>query len=422
MTPLTLREWGELRIGGGGLAETDAKRLHALAERASKRLKPGSGGVLTRTSRSLKAGQVVGVLAVPGGRTLEILPKIDDDEGATRRALIRMLVVAFDLPVADGDLAAMDTQRRDLLELLVRLFAVRLRNAVRGGPPRRYVAREEDLGALRGRLDVRRQFTRFAVRPDRLACRYDELSEDTPLNRVLKAAVSRLAGVVRSAANGGLLAELAARFEFVGESRDPLREPVRFDRTDAAFRDLHRLARLFLSGDWQNTAAGRAAGFALLFPMNDLFERFVGRSLKRALAPRPVRLQARRHSALTDERGERLFELRPDAVVEKEKTFSVVDTKWKELKPKEKNLGVSQGDVYQMLAYARAYGAERAILIYPRRDGPGRPGGVVRRWRATGNDRLRLDVAAVDVGRPEGVVETLRAIWRDEPSDAARAA
>ena len=277
---------------------------------------------------------------------------------------------------------------------------------------------------MRGRLDVRRQFTRLAVRPDRLACRYDELSEDTPLNRVLKAAVSRLAGVVRSAANGRLLAELAARFEFVGESRDPLREPVRFDRTDAAFRDLHRLARLFLSGDWQNTAAGRAAGFALLFPMNDLFEKFVGRSLKRALAPchLHVRLQDQRHSALTDENGGSLFELRPDAVVEKEKTFSVVDTKWKELKPKEKNLGVSQGDVYQMLAYARAYGAERAILIYPRRDGPGRPGGVVRRWRAKENDRLRLDVAVVDVGRPEGVEETLRVIWRDEPSDAARAA
>ena len=405
--PLTCREWETLPVGEGGLTEAEARRLHALAERAARRLKLPETAVLTRTAdRNLKAGQVVGVLAVPG-RTVEILPKIDDeDNGAVRAALVRMLAVALDLRIADADLAALDTQRNDLLELLVRLFAEWLLAAVRRGLPRRYVAREEDLRLLRGKLDVTRQITHLAARPDRLACRFDELSEDTPLNRVLKAAVSRLARLARTAANARLLAELAARFEFVGDSPDPLREPVRLDRTNAAFHDLHRLARLFLEGDWQSTASGRAAGFTLLFPMNVLFETFVGRCLQRALAPVRVDLQASGRHALTGADGQSLFALRPDAVIEKAKGAVVLDAKWKELHLGEKKLGVAQSDIYQMLAYAEAWDAKRLVLVYPSPRGMDEPG-VVGEWRTSETDRP-LNIVTVNVGHPHKVVDALR--------------
>ena len=406
--PLTLREWETLPVGEGGLTETEARRLHALAERAARRLKLPETAVLTRTRRGLKAGQVVGVLAVPG-RTVEILPKIDDDDGAVRAALVRMLAVALDLRVADADLAALDTQRNDLLELLVRLFAERLLAAVRRGLPRRYVAHEEDLRLLRGKLDVTRQITHLAARPDRLACRFDELSEDTPLNRVLKAAVSRLARLARTAANARLLAELAARFEFVGDSPHPLREPVRLDRTNAAFHDLHRLARLFLEGDWQSTASGRTAGFALLFPMNVLFEKFVGRCLQRALAPVRVDLQASGRHALTGADRHPLFALRPDAVIEGAEGAVVLDAKWKELHLGEKKLGVAQSDVYQMLAYAEAWDAKRLVLVYPSPRGMDKPG-IVGEWRTSETDRP-LDIVTVNVGRSETVVTALRDLW-----------
>ena len=183
----SIREWEALPIGRAGLPEHDARRLHAAAERAARHLRLPETAVLTRTHRGLRAGQVVGILSIPG-RTIEILPKIDGEAGDVRAALIRMLAVAWGLRVAEGDLATLDTQRHDLLELLIRLFADRLLAAVRRGIPRRYLVHEEDLALLRGRLDIKRQFTRLVVRPDRLACRYDELSEDTPLNRVLKAA------------------------------------------------------------------------------------------------------------------------------------------------------------------------------------------------------------------------------------------
>ena len=92
-----------------------------------------------------------------------------------------MLVVAHGLPVAESEPATLETQRENLLEVLIRLFATRLLAAVRRGLPHRYRVVEDDLRLLRGKLDVHRQLTRHAMRPDRLACRFDELSVDTPL-------------------------------------------------------------------------------------------------------------------------------------------------------------------------------------------------------------------------------------------------
>ena len=470
MTP-PLWEYGSLTVGDGkDLTEKEADRLCALAERARRRLH-GKPTVLTRTysrrraAQTVKAGQVVGVLAAPG-KTLEILPKIDrhdrDDQDdrndesdrdrhAVRKALVHMLAVAHRLHVADGELASLDTQRLDLLEIFIELFANRLLTAVRRGLPRRYIGHEDDLRLLRGRLNVTRQVTHLAARPDLLACRFDEFSEDTPLNRVLKAAVRRLARVARTAANARRLAELTARFEFTGDSPDPLREPVRLDRTNTAFHDLYRLAQLFLAGDWQSTTGGEAMGFTLLFPMNELFEEFIGRSLKRALGPGHVRLQDRSHYALIDDTDtkagepERLFHLRPDAVIEAPAGAPgppvVLDNKWKRLTPREphceRTLGVDQSDVYQMLAYARAYGAGRLILLYPwhrelgGHDEPDKQRSrILRTWTvaepgtaaAESKAACRLDVAVVDVGSPGAVARpkvarALRAIVEPEDKD-----
>ena len=182
-----------------------AERFCTAGERAAKRLKTK---VLERTRNGVKAAQVVGIVSVPGA-TLEILPKIDSPEESVRKSLLHMLCVAWNLRVADGELASLGRQRSDLLELLIGLFANRLLVAVRRGLPRRYVGHEEDLRLMRGRLHVVRQITTLAARPDVLACRFDELSENTRLNRVLKAAVVRLADVTRAAANARLLAELA---------------------------------------------------------------------------------------------------------------------------------------------------------------------------------------------------------------------
>lgn len=407
----TLREWDHLAVGEPGVTEAIARRLLLLSERATRQLRVPQP-VLTRTARpSLRAGQVVGVLEVPGA-SVEILPKIDGSCGAVRKALVHMLAETHDLPVADSELARLSIQNQSFLEILIAVFADRLLAAVRRGLPHRYRHRQDDLPLLRGKLDVRRQTARHLLRADLLACTFDELSADTPLNRVLKAAVMRLGSIARHTANIRKLSELSARLEFVGTSPDPFREPVTLDRTNTAFHRLYLWARLFLAGDWQSTTTGGIEGIALLFPMNDLFEAFVGRSMKTALGPKSVRLQHTGRYALTS-RGSPVFALRPDIVVDGN---IVIDTKWKELKPDDPVVGVDQSDVYQMLAYQRAYQAQRLVLLYPWHKGLPSPG-IYRRWHVAGT-AVPFDIATVDIGQPASVPVTLGEIV-SEPEAAA---
>ncbi len=401
---ITCREWEELPAGELTQAEID--RLVLAATKAARRAGLAQDAILKRTERGLAAQQMVGVLAAPG-IAVEILPKVDGPDGAVRAALVQMLAVVRDFDVHTSDLAAMSTQRHNWLELLIALFAKRLRTAIRRGLPRRYVRHEEDLAVLRGTLNVKRQFTHLLVRPDLVAGRFDELSENTPLNRVCRAAATRLAGMTRSLENRRRLMELLARLDNVADSASHLKEPVSLDRTNAEFHDVYRLARMFLSDPWQDTRSGRTPGFSFLFPMNVLFEEFVGRSLRKALGPGRVRLQGPSRRALKSETGRHLFGLRPDIVVDARGCPVVLDTKWKNL------AGLpSKSDSFQMLVYGQAYRAKRVILVYPWHRAIGDEG-IHRRWTVTGAD-YRFETATVDVGRPEAVPQRLLELFREQ--------
>ena len=74
-----------------------------------------------------------------------------------------------------------------------------------------------------------------------------------------------------------------------------------------------------------------------------------------------------------------------------------------------------------MLAYSRTYDAKRLILVYPWHREMDMDQGVVRRWSVTRSDCLP-DVAAVDVGRPDGIGGILREICEWEPGHHSSAA
>jgi hypothetical protein len=178
--------------------------------------------------------------------------------------------------------------------------------------------------------------------------------------------------------------------------------PLRFDRASARFRGLAGLARMFLSARRQRADAGAEDGIALLFPMNDLFEAFVGRLLQRHFGPGRVNLQVRGRHALRGPDGP-LFALRPDAVIDTPEGPLIIDTKWKALKPEDAKLGVAQADVYQMLAYAEAWGRDgahpRVLLLYPHHAALG-PEGPLASWSTHGAD-LPFGIARCDIGRAD---------------------
>ncbi|WP_137157416.1 restriction endonuclease [Rhizobium sp. FKL33] len=434
MPVYTVREWDKLAYGDGDgqIPAHHADRLAGLAARSAFAGRGGSG-VLEHGRHALRARGVVGILAA-GDASLEILPKIDVAPGETpdhqnaaiRKRLVHMLAVALDLKIDLGVITDLAWQRETLLEILIRIFCDKLTTALRKGMPRRYVEREEDLPTLRGQLDITRQFTRHAVNPSRLACRFDLLSEDIALNRIMKAAVVRLLRVSRRSANQQCLRELAFLYADIADvpvSALRLNEVV-IDRTNRPWQELFAMARLFLQDRYQTTSGGAGQGTAMLFEMNALFEEYIGRLIARALAGTEltVSLQGGRLFCLSaQDSGRGLFQTKPDILIRQGgKVTHVVDTKWKRISSRidDPKQGVSQADVYQMMAYAQLYQAPRLTLLYPHHSGLGAEEDVHARHRITGNATI-LEIVSLDLSNSAEIVARLRRLLLDKEQVSA---
>lgn len=429
MTHRSIAEWGQLPVSAKGCAKGftvgEAEALVAAAREHPLGGENGTG-ILSDHRHFLKARQMVGVIAA-AGCSLEILPKVDPDAPAedtptVRRQLISLLDLALDLGIGEGGTLAMAHQAESLLDILIRSFAERLLAETRRGLPRRYVGCEDDLPVLRGRLDIARQFTVHAVRPDRLACRYDVLSSDIPLMRIMAASVLFLRSQARAPATQRILDEL--RFVFADISILPLSalpwDKVQIDRTNRRWESLYRLARLLVRRDWQTTRhqAHAHEGITLLFPMEKLFEDAVATLLRRALAGASwargidvvVQGGARRCLGDWNEEGVaegKHFATFPDIQLKRgQEVLAIIDTKWKRLSanPLDAKRGVGQSDVYQMMAYARLYRCNRLMLLYP--SSPGSENLEFRRFGIhDGHEMLAL--GAVDLSAASATASSL---------------
>lgn len=419
MKHFRVSEWGRVPIGGSGLTVAQAEGLVGVAKRHPLATAEGRN-ILTDHRHYIEAKQMVGVLSAPNC-SLEILPKMDPEDApqnapTVRRQLASLLELALDLKIGRGDQSSISRDAENLLEILIRDFAERLLEQVRRGTPRRYQECEEDLTALRGSLDITRQFTVNAVRPDRLACRFDVLSSDIPLLQIMKAASLFVARFTKLPSTRRLLDEL--RFALSDISDVPAStlpwDRVHIDRTNQRWDELFRLARLLMGRQFQSTKhLGDAPnGISLLFPMNDLFEAAVANTLKRASASSDICVtsQGGFRNCLGDWHADaaatgRHFQTRPDIIVRQgDRVVAIIDTKWKALgsttgDPKR---GVGQADVYQMMAYSRIYHCDRLMLLYPA--APGSDDGIIHRFGIDGGHE-QLAVGTCDVSQPTATLQ-----------------
>lgn len=407
----TIREWERISYGPEETAIPASKADRLAAEaRASAFSGLGGEGVLEHGRKGLRARGVVGVIAAADCQ-LEILPKIegagetDVDDATLRHRLIHMLAMAWDIRIDARAITQLGWQRDTILELLIRLYCSKLTDAVRRGIPQQYTEHQDDLPTLRGRLDVTRQFSTLAVSPQKLACRFDARSPDIALNQVMRTAIGKLSRLAQAPDNQRALRELSFAYADISEvSPGALRwDLFVLDRTNTRWRELLSLARLFLADRHQQTSAGPIDGFALLFEMNVLFEEYVARLLARALAGTGLSVSAQgghRDCLFEGETGR--FRTRPDLIVRRGNEIAViVDTKWKRItRIDDPKRGVSQADVYQLMAYGRLYQCAQVVLLYPHHGGlPSDP--VLQQYSiASPGAQDSLFVATLDVTGP----------------------
>ena len=381
----TIYEGGRLNYGNEkceieiGLADQLAK-----VARASSFSKATGGSVLDHGREYLRARNAVGVVATPHCQ-LEILPKIeksDDDnrEGPKeqdRDLLMQMLSVVWDLEISASKSTPLGWQQQTILEILIRLFCTKLLSTVRQGMPQQYIDYEDDLSMLRERLNVTRQFTTLAVSPHKLASQFTERSFDTTLNQAMRATVRKLTVLSQAHDNQRNLRELSFMYADIAEIQpNQIRwDLIVLDRTNSQWRELVNLARILLGDHPQNTRTGEIDGYALLFDMPKLFERYVARLYQREYGDR-VRVQKSLDKCCLYEHNKKRFTTLPDLIittVDYNDPEFIVDTKWKRLSDSantqeggsDSQLGVDRSDVHTMMAYSQVYSCENVALLYP---------------------------------------------------------
>ncbi len=145
------------------------------------------------------------------------------------------------------------------------------------------------------------------------------------------------------------------------------------DRGLVDYRGLKPRCELILNEQSPLFLSGSFSGLSFLFPMEQLFERYVAAVLRRKL-PASLHLveQPSRHSLVTHEDSS-WFRLKPDLLFERpdRSCAAVLDTKWKRINENLDNsqdkYGLNQSDFYQMAAYGQKYlnGIGEMFLIYP---------------------------------------------------------
>ncbi|MNN33085.1 5-methylcytosine-specific restriction enzyme subunit McrC [compost metagenome] len=159
---------------------------------------------------------------------------------------------------------------------------------------------------------------------------------------------------------------LSAAFESVEFSADYTQDFAKItdDRNMSEYATILQWCRVFLYRNSFTPFIGSGVAYALLFPMEKVFESYVAGQLKKRLShPKYSLMTQHRLHHLYDEPEQR-FLLKPDIVVACDGGTVVLDTKWKMLSP-DGNHGISQSDMYQAYAYHKKYTALTVILVYP---------------------------------------------------------
>lgn len=324
--------------------------------------------------RVITAKNYVGVIALDDGSVIEILPKIcgEDNELEVKKIFIRMLRALRNSPFKSMQATSINVDKLPIFEIFINMFVSECFAVVKKGLKSGYETVEDNLNVCKGKIDFNSQIKNNLVHKEKFYVRYDEFNNNLPENRLIKSTLQYLFRFSAFSKNKADLKTLLNIFENIDTSAnvDADFEKCTKDRNTVQYGNILMWCKVFLKGKSFTSFAGSEVAYALLFPMEVLFESYVATNLSKIINPMEF-------SVSTQDRGYHLFDnpskfaLRPDIVITRngDNAKFIMDTKWKLLYDSpSSNYGISQSDMYQMYAYQKKYKAENVTLIYPLSD------------------------------------------------------
>ncbi|MPY23831.1 McrC family protein [Shewanella sp. YLB-07] len=330
----------------------------------------------------------VGVICLPNGDQLEILPKIsrasvatehhDQELASIRHSLIKMLKATRHIPSKLANNASLDLTRMPLLDVFIMLFLEEVASLIKRGVARSYQTTEDNLPFLKGKLLVSQQIKHNSVLKHRHYLIFNDFSANRPENRLIRSAL--LWALKRVTDNTKQLCrEYLFHLNDIPESKNIRQDMKSWQRGRHVwhYESIRPWIEMIFNEHSPTSIAGESQMLSMLFPMEKVFEDYVALKLKQQLPDSEVKSQVRQeyllsHKTLTRETESMLFQLKPDLYITTQGQVIIGDTKWKVIDqslPSEK-YGIKEADIYQMLAYNQTYQKSQRNseiwLIYPK--------------------------------------------------------
>lgn len=317
----------------------------------------------------------VGVIQV-GDRVIEILPKVDDQSESdyeTKRkwqsALLYMLKKAGYLKLNETEKAAQQSKQKNLLDIYLYTYLKEVENLIYAGLVKKYRKIQANEKTLRGKLLIKNQIRYNSIHRERFFVEHTTYDRNNKFNALIKKALE----IVQLTTTNHSIKQGASRqllyFEGINSwhGADKDFDNLVFDRKTKSYTYAIELARMIMLSYNPDMSAGKKPILAILFDMNQLFEKFVYRMLK---SEEPA--FAAYNLSVTQQKSHLFWKhktIRPDIIIifdiEEEKKGKqrtcIVDTKWKVVQSD----SPGDGDLKQMYAYNVQFGATQSILLYP---------------------------------------------------------
>ncbi len=380
MATVTVREYARLTTGSvecdsldkAHISPADFDELCALNDRR----KPGEAPLIRMYDRTtLGVCNYVGILQTSPGTCIEILPKTGENSSREaiaheRTLLIKMLKTVFDLPFREHLAAHLQRFPAPLQEWVIRRFLEELHLLFKKGLCFTYNHVAEEKPFLRGRLDIGKQLVQPPQKRHLLHIRHNIFSVDRPEHRLFRSALDRCIAVTREDKNFRLATSLRPIFHEIRPSISFVEDFRQWNlsRHMAHYQNIRPWCELVLGKEMPFALMGEWHGISMLFPMEKLFEKYVGVCLRRHLAfdAQFFEQPCQKYLCTLDKRA--YFALRPDIAVRYKENLWLLDIKWKKLCGGcSGNFGINQQDFYQLFSYGHQYlqGRGDMALVYP---------------------------------------------------------
>lgn len=375
---ISIREFGRIYPDGKHIFKRDIEELRAYIDEQNSKDFTGQSDIeefLKPIKNGVQANNYVGVLQTKSGLTIEILPKIagrteEATDTRVRQLFLEMLKAVRSINGKTFKLTNLNAKKNNLLEVFISMFLNESDMIIKRGLKSSYVTVQSNEKFLKGKLLMTQQLRKNIVNQSYFFNEYDEFMTNSAENQLIKTTLEYLLKNSRDNNNLRIIREQLVYFEFVDLTNSPEQtfQKVSIGRNYTYYEQTLDWCRIFLSRKSFTSFKGSSLAFAILFPMEEIFEAYIAHIMKKSIPDANVSAQDKKYS-LFDRTNETKagYRLRPDLVVRfEDNRTTIADTKWKVLD----STGPSQTDLYQMYAYYTRYrhkseNVDKVVLIYP---------------------------------------------------------